>query len=150
MTYKAISTLDSTFGYKNEQYINFGWASAKIDDLANFIPARLSLLLIPLAAIFMDASPSGALRICWRDHRKHASPNSGFPEAAFAGALGVQLGGPLFRKGIPSATPFLGEPLQPLERKHIVKANILLFVFTLMAAFAFDAGYFLFQVISTL
>jgi adenosylcobinamide-phosphate synthase len=149
MTYKAISTLDSTFGYKNEQYINFGWASAKIDDLANYIPARLSLLLIPLAALFTDSSPSGALRICWRDHHKHASPNSGFPEAAFAGALGVQLGGPLLRKGIPTSTPFLGDPLQPLERKHIVKANTLLFTFTLMAAFAFDAGYFLFQVIKT-
>jgi len=145
MTYKAISTLDSTFGYKNEQYFNFGWASAKIDDLANFIPARLSLLLIPLSTIFTDASPSGALRICRRDHHKHASPNSGFPEAAFAGALGVQLGGPLLRKGIPTSTPLLGDPLQPLERKHIVKANILLFAFTLMATFTFDAVYFLIQ-----
>jgi adenosylcobinamide-phosphate synthase len=66
-------------------------------------------------------------------------------EAAFAGALGVQLGGPLFRQGVPSATPLLGEPLQPLESKHIAKANMLLFAFTLTAAFAFDAGYFLVQ-----
>jgi adenosylcobinamide-phosphate synthase len=143
MTYKAISTLDSTFGYKNEKYIDFGWASAKIDDLANYIPARLSLLLIPLASLFTDSSPLGAWRMCWRDSRKHASPNSGFPESAFAGALGVQLGGPLMRHGQPTSTPLIGEPLQPLEQKHIIKANVLLIAFTLIATIAFDAVYFL-------
>jgi adenosylcobinamide-phosphate synthase len=143
MTYKAISTLDSTFGYKNEKYIDFGWASAKIDDLANYIPARLSLLLIPLASLFTDSSPFGAWRMCWRDSRKHASPNSGFPESAFAGALGVQLGGPLMRHGQPASTPLIGEPLQPLEQKHIIKANVLLISFTLIASIAFDAVYFL-------
>ena len=143
MTYKAISTLDSTFGYKNEKYIDFGWASAKIDDAANYIPARLSLLLIPLASLFTDSSPFGAWRMCWRDSRKHASPNSGFPESAFAGALGVQLGGPLMRHGQPASTPLIGEPLQPLEQKHIIKANVLLISFTLIASIAFDAVYFL-------
>ena len=143
MTYKAISTLDSTFGYKNEKYIDFGWASAKIDDMANYIPARLSLLLIPLASLFTDSSPWGAWRMCWRDSRKHASPNSGFPESAFAGALGVQLGGPLMRHGQPTSTPLIGEPLQPLEQKHIIKANVLLIAFTLIATIVFDAVYFL-------
>ena len=145
MTYKAISTLDSTFGYKNEKYIDFGWASAKIDDLANYIPARLSLLLIPLASVFTDSSPIGAWRMCWRDARKHASPNSGFPESAFAGALGVQLGGPLMRHGQPTATPFIGDSVQPLEVKHILKANVLLISFTLIATIAFDAVYFFAQ-----
>jgi len=145
MTYKAISTLDSTFGYKNEKYIHFGWASARIDDAANYIPARLSLLLIPLASVFTDSSPIGAWRMCWRDSRKHASPNSGFPESAFAGALGVQLGGPLMRHGQPTSTPLIGEPLQDLEQKHIVKANVLLISFTLIATIVFDAVYFLVQ-----
>ena len=149
MTYKAISTLDSTFGYKNEKYIDFGRASAKIDDAANYIPARLSLLLIPLASVFTDSSPLGAWRMCRRDSRKHASPNSGFPESAFAGALGVQLGGPLMRHGQPTATPLIGDPLQPLERIHILKANVLLIAFTLIATIVFDAVYFIVDICVT-
>jgi adenosylcobinamide-phosphate synthase len=119
LTYKAISTLDSTFGYKNERYFQFGWASARIDDLAAWIPARMTLPFIALAAALTGLHPRLALRCGLRDGRKHASPNSGISEAASAGALGIQLGGPLYRQGQLSQAPLLGESLEPLEKRHI-------------------------------
>lgn len=137
MVYKTVSTLDSTFGYKNKRYIDFGWASARIDDAANYIPARLSLALIPLGALLTGASASEAWRIGVRDARKHASPNSGHSEAAFAGALNVQLGGPLFRHGKAAFAPLLGDLEQPLARDHIRQANALLFAVTGVAALLF-------------
>src|SRR5262249_32184662 len=88
--YKAINTLDSTVGYQNEQYREFGWASARAGDFANWLPARLPWLLLALAA---GRRAGAALRSGWRDGRKHPSPNSAWGEAAVAGALGVQLGG---------------------------------------------------------
>ncbi|MGO9569338.1 MAG: adenosylcobinamide-phosphate synthase CbiB, partial [Desulfomonilaceae bacterium] len=91
MAYKAVNTLDSTFGYKNDRYLEFGWASAKLDDIANFIPARLTALLVPAAAMFLLHSPGRSLRIFLRDRLKHPSPNAGQAEAAVAGALGIQL-----------------------------------------------------------
>jgi adenosylcobinamide-phosphate synthase len=132
LTYKAISTLDSTFGYKNERYFYFGWASARIDDLAAWIPARLTLPFISLAAALTGLHPWLALRYGLRDGRKHSSPNSAISEAASAGALGVQLGGPLSRHGIPVDTPLLGESLEPLQRHHIVTAIRLMLVTALL------------------
>jgi adenosylcobinamide-phosphate synthase len=120
LTYKAISTLDSTFGYKNERYLYFGWASARIDDLAAWIPARLTLPFISLAAAFTGLHPWLALRYGLRDGGKHASPNSAISEAASAGALGVQLGGPLYRQGLSWEAPLLGESMEPLQRHHIL------------------------------
>jgi adenosylcobinamide-phosphate synthase len=120
LTYKAISTLDSTFGYKNERYFHFGWASARIDDVAAWIPARLTLPFISVAAALTGLHPWLALRYGLRDGGKHSSPNSGISEAASAGALGVQLGGPLFRQGHLWEAPLLGERLEPLERHHIL------------------------------
>lgn len=137
MIYKAASTLDSTFGYKNERYLYFGWASARIDDVANFIPARLTLPLIALAAALMGLRGGGAWRVGLRDRHKHASPNSGIPESAMAGALGVQLGGLLHRNGKPVEMPRLGEPLAPLERRHIVQVNTLMLLTAGLAAAAF-------------
>lgn len=93
LAYKAVNTLDSMVGYKNERYLEFGWASARFDDLANYIPARLTGLLMVLAAPICALSGPGAWRIMRRDCRNHSSPNSGYPEAAAAGALGVKLGG---------------------------------------------------------
>jgi adenosylcobinamide-phosphate synthase len=122
LTYKAISTLDSTFGYRNERYLYFGWASARIDDVAAWVPARLTLPFISLAAAFTGLHPWLALRCGLRDGGKHASPNSGISEAASAGALRVQLGGPLIREGRLSQAPLLGENLQPLQRRHISAA----------------------------
>jgi adenosylcobinamide-phosphate synthase len=137
MAYKAVNTLDSTFGYKNERYAEFGWASARIDDLANFIPARLTVPLIAMAAAFLGFRPADSLRVCLRDGRKHPSPNSGLSESAFAGALGIQLGGPLFRRGSPVKMPFLGEPIFGLDPSHIRKANALMFVTLALASILF-------------
>ncbi len=108
--FKAVSTLDSMVGYRNAKYRHFGWASARLDDLAALIPARLAWLLIGLAAWIAGERPRNALRIGWRDGRKHPSPNAGWGEAAMAGALGIQLGGPATYGGVPGFKPLLGEP----------------------------------------
>jgi adenosylcobinamide-phosphate synthase len=104
-------------GYKNEKYLDFGWASARFDDLANWIPARLTGLLMVLAAPLARLSPVQAWWIMVRDGRNHSSPNSGIPEAATAGALGVQLGGTNRYFGKPVAKPTIGDALQPLSRQ---------------------------------
>jgi adenosylcobinamide-phosphate synthase len=92
--YKAINTADSMIGHRDERYREFGWASARLDDVVNLIPARLSALLIAAAAPFARAEAGPALKAALRDAMKHDSPNAGWPEAAFAGALGISLGGP--------------------------------------------------------
>jgi adenosylcobinamide-phosphate synthase len=119
LAYKAVSTLDSMVGYKNEKYLNFGWASARLDDLANFIPARISALLLPAASFLTGKDGLNSWRIVLRDGRKNPSPNSGIPEAAIAGALKVQLGGVNFYKSMPFAEPFIGDNLNTLEAGHI-------------------------------
>lgn len=136
IVYKSINTLDSTFGYKNEKYINFGWCSAKIDDLANWAPARITALLIAAAALLSGLGPGRAVLIMRRDGRLHASPNSGLSEAAMAGALGIQLGGPVWRKGKLDPMPFMGDPVNPIERALIPKANGLMFTATAVAVIA--------------
>lgn len=93
LAYKAVNTLDSMVGYRNDRYLEFGWASARLDDLANWLPARLTGGLMVAAAWLLRLRAADAWRVMLRDARKHASPNAGFPEAAAAGALGVQLGG---------------------------------------------------------
>ena len=93
MVYKAVNTMDSMFGYKNDTYLEFGWAAARLDDVANFIPARLSGLAVILAAFALGLDWRRAARIFFRDRLRHSSPNSAHTEAAVAGALGVQLGG---------------------------------------------------------
>jgi adenosylcobinamide-phosphate synthase len=113
--YKAINTLDSMVGYRNERYVRFGWASARADDVANFIPARLTWLLMTLAAFLSGKDGRSAFRIGWRDSRKHPSPNAAWPEATMAGALGVQLGGPSTYLGRVSDKPRLGDPGEPLS-----------------------------------
>jgi adenosylcobinamide-phosphate synthase len=111
--YKAVNTLDSMVGYRNARYLHFGWASARIDDLANYLPARLTYFLLCCAAALLERRGFDALRIGWRDSRKHPSPNSGWAEAAMAGALGVLLGGPSRYGGILSEKPCLGEAGRP-------------------------------------
>ena len=117
-TYKAINTMDSMVGYKNERYRHFGWAAARLDDIANYVPARISGLMI-VASVFIVALlintrnafllTGRSWKIMLRDGKKHASPNSGVPEAAMAGALGVRLGGPSSYGGVISAKPFIGD-----------------------------------------
>jgi adenosylcobinamide-phosphate synthase len=111
LTYKAINTLDSMVGYKNDKYRYFGWASARLDDLSNYIPARISGILIVLSsALFFQSlqKARSSFMAMYRDGNKHSSPNSGYPEAAIAGALGVRLGGPLMYNGVLVEKPFIG------------------------------------------
>jgi adenosylcobinamide-phosphate synthase len=115
LAYKAVNTLDSMVGYKNDRYLLFGRASARCDDLANWLPARLTGLLLVLAAPLARLSMKGAWQMMRRDGRNHSSPNSGIPEAAVAGALGVQLGGTNFYFGRPVIKPTIGEPLHPIS-----------------------------------
>jgi adenosylcobinamide-phosphate synthase len=137
MAYKAASTLDSMIGYRNERYIDFGRTAAKIDDGANWIPARLSTPIIAAAAALTGQRAGDARRIARRDGGKHMSPNAGIAEAAFAGALGVQLGGVMQRRGKPVELPTLGDPLVPLARGHILAANRMMFAATAIAAAVF-------------
>ena len=123
LTYKAINTLDSMVGYKNERYRYFGTCSAKLDDLANFLPARISALLLIAAAPAGGGERKRAWSIWRRDRRKHASPNSAQTESAVAGALGVQLAGPAFYFGQRVEKPTLGDPLRPIEPEDIRRAN---------------------------
>jgi adenosylcobinamide-phosphate synthase len=112
MVYKAINTLDSMVGYKNEKYENFGWAAARLDDIANYVPARITGLFIVLSSALFSGSLKTALnsfRTMLRDGRKHSSPNSGVPEAAMAGAVGVMLGGPSFYGGVLVEKPWIGQ-----------------------------------------
>ena len=137
MLYKAINTLDSTFGYKNERYLEFGWASARLDDLANFIPARLTALFIPVAAAVLGLSPLNSLKILMRDRKKHPSPNSGMSEAAMAGAMKVQLGGFNHYFGKPSFRPTMGDPVRSLEKEDIRRVNALMMATFLITAVIF-------------
>jgi adenosylcobinamide-phosphate synthase len=125
LAYKAVSTLDSTFGYKDVRYLRFGWAAARLDDAVNYVPARLTVPLISIASAFLGFFPGRAIRICVRDGRAHASPNAGLSEAAVAGALGVQLGGVNHYGGEPVATPYLGDATRPLRRRDLLRVNAL-------------------------
>lgn len=112
--FKAVNTLDSMVGYKNERYREVGWASARLDDLLNLVPSRLTGLLMALAAVPLRLNVCGALRIMWRDGRKPKSPNAGIPEAAVAGALDIRLGGPAVYFGTRVEKPTLGDDDRPV------------------------------------
>ncbi len=119
LAYKAINTLDSMVGYRNQRYIDFGRFSARLDDAANFIPARLSSLLMVLASMILGYNWREAYRICRRDGGKHPSPNSGLPEAATAGALGVRLGGQARYGGKISEKPCIGDRLRSIDARVV-------------------------------
>jgi adenosylcobinamide-phosphate synthase len=128
MAYRAVNTMDSMLGHKDDKYLRFGWASARLDDIANYLPARISALLIPVAAFFCGYSPVRSIKIAIRDGRKHESPNSGISEAAMAGALGVQLGGPSSYQGEIIAKPFIGDAHNQLTLSTINGAIKIMFV----------------------
>ncbi len=123
MAYRAANTLDSMVGYKNEKYLQLGWASARFDDIANFIPARLTAILLVGVSWVLKLNGKGAIQGILRDARKHPSPNSGFTEAGVAGALGIQLGGLNFYQGIPSQRATMGIPTRPLRSADILTTN---------------------------
>ncbi len=122
IAYKMINTLDSMVGYKNNQYIFFGKASARLDDIANLIPARLSVPVIALAAEILGKTGKRSFMTAVREGANHASPNSGYSEAAFAGALGVKLSGPNVYHGKVVNKPFIGTAFGDVKRIHILKA----------------------------
>ena len=128
MAYKAASTLDSMVGYKNAKYIKFGWASARLDDVLNFIPARITaFVLLPAAAFVCRMSARNSFRIALRDRLKHSSPNSAHAEAAVAGALGCRLGGPSKYFGAIVDKPFIGDELKKIDKEDIVKSVKLMY-----------------------
>ena len=137
LTYKAINTMDSMLGYKNEKYLYFGRVPAKLDDVANYIPSRLAGLLWVAAAALTGNSARGAWKIWRRDRRRHASPNSAQTESACAGALGVQLAGPAYYFGEYYAKPTIGDALRPIEPEDILRANQMMYV---ASAFALAWG----------
>ncbi|KEF38977.1 cobalamin biosynthesis protein CobD [Schinkia azotoformans MEV2011] len=121
MAYRATNTLDSMIGYKNEKYKDLGWASARLDDILNFIPARITGLLLIVASLLLRLDAKKALTIIIRDAKLHPSPNSGIPESAVAGALQIQLGGTNYYKGIPSHRAVMGDSHRPLQADDILK-----------------------------
>ncbi|MDP3260655.1 MAG: adenosylcobinamide-phosphate synthase CbiB [Thermodesulfovibrionales bacterium] len=155
MAYKAINTLDSMVGYKNDKYIHFGWAAARLDDIANYIPARITGWLIVASAflvtLFKNTRHSllvnrHSLRTMLRDGRKHLSPNSGMPEAAMAGALGIRMGGPSAYGGIVIEKPYIGNVrTEDYSRASeqaitIVKASSVLGIATAIAVLFLKGG----------
>ena len=107
--YKAVSTLDSMVGYPNRKYLNFGWASAKLDDILNYLPSRITRFIMPVAVSILGKDGRGAFRLAFDQAGNHPSPNSGIPEAVMAGALGIRLGGVNYYGGQKSVRPFMGE-----------------------------------------
>ena len=128
LTYKAINTMDSMLGYKNEKYLYFGRIPAKLDDAANYLPSRLAALLWVAAAAFTHNDAKGAWKIWRRDRRRHASPNSAQTESACAGALGVQLAGPAYYFGQYYPKLTIGDALRPIEPEDILRANQMMYV----------------------
>ncbi|NVM23347.1 MAG: cobalamin biosynthesis protein CobD [Desulfobacterales bacterium] len=128
MAYKMVNTLDSMIGYKNERYKKFGWFAARLDDAANFIPARMSAIVISLAAPLVRRSCMRTMKTALKDGRKHLSPNAGIPEAAFAGALGIRLGGPNFYEGRLIEKPYIGQAIRPVAMEDIKTATSLMLV----------------------
>lgn len=147
MAYKMVNTLDSMIGYKNDRYLHFGRFAARMDDLANFIPARLSVPFIALAAQLLDGRGRAAADIARRDGRAHASPNAGYPEAAFAGALGLWMGGPNDYHGRRVNKPIIGNGLSDARPVHIQQACRLMLVASLLFFMAAAAATLLQQAV---
>ena len=133
LTYKAINTMDSMLGYKNEKYLYFGRVPAKLDDAANYIPSRLAGLLWVAASALTGNSARGAWKIWRRDRRRHASPNSAQTESACAGALGVQLAGPAYYFGQYYPKLTIGDALRPIEPEDILRANRMMYAESILA-----------------
>lgn len=126
IVYRAINTCDSMVGYKNEKYESFGWASARLDDVVNWIPSRITGSLMLFGHRPEHMSRKKAWNILFRDAKKHPSPNSGWLEAAVASLLGVQLGGVNYYQGIISHRAEMGERVVALKKEHIIKTNKIL------------------------
>ena len=141
MGFKAASTLDSMVGYLDEKYRDIGWSSAKLDDVLNYIPARICGWLMCIGAFFVKLDGKNAIRIMKRDHANHLSPNCAWSESAAAGAMHIQLGGTHTYFGKVVEKPTIGDDDRPVEKRDILRANRLLYVSSaLMAGIAALAG----------
>ncbi len=138
MTYKAINTFDSMVGYKNEKYMDFGKFSAKLDDVANFIPARITGILIVIASMILGYDYKNSLKIFIRDRKNHSSPNSGHAEAGVAGALGVQFGGRVSYFGKEVDKPVIGDKIKDFELEDIKKNIKIMYVASFLSLIVFS------------
>ena len=130
--YRAVNTLDSMVGYKNDKYLYFGRVSARLDDVANYIPARITGLLFVLAALILKLDWHNSWRMLRRDASKHPSPNGGWAEASVAGALRIRLGGYNSYFGRESFRAYMGEPYEELGAKHILGCTRLMYTATVL------------------
>jgi len=135
--YKGINTMDSMLGYKNDKYLYFGRIAAKLDDVANYIPARISGWLMVAGTVFTGMDTKNAAKIYKRDRRNHASPNSAQTEAAMAGALDVQLAGNAYYFGKLYEKPTIGDPIRPVEPEDIKRANRLMYAASILGVVVF-------------
>lgn len=143
MAYKAINTLDSTVGYKNDKYYYLGFASAKIDDIANYIPARLGVLLLSLGSLVIGFNFKDALKIGIRDRKNHKSPNCAFSEGAVSGALGIQLGGTNVYFGKEVYKPTIGDKKREIEIEDIGRTNKIMYSSSIISIVIFTFLYYL-------
>lgn len=147
MAYKAINTLDSTVGYKNEKYLHIGFASAKIDDIANYIPSRISVILFTIGNFFLGSDYKNCFKISIRDRKNHKSPNCAFSEGAVAGALGIQLGGTNVYFGETVYKPTIGDKTREIEVEDIARTNKILYATSLTSMLVFTLFYVLIYMI---
>jgi adenosylcobinamide-phosphate synthase len=132
VAYRAVNTMDSMLGYKNEKYLYFGKAAARLDDLANFIPARITAILFLASALILNLDFKNAFKMLVRDANKHPSPNGGYAEATVAGALNVQLGGLNYYFGVPHFRAYMGDPNESLQASHILAAIRMMYTATII------------------
>ena len=132
VAYRAVNTMDSMLGYKNERYLYFGRVAARLDDVANFIPARITAALFIAAALVLNLDFKNAFAMMRRDASKHPSPNGGYAEATVAGALNIRLGGINSYFGVPSFRAYMGDPNESLQAPHILLAIRLMYTATII------------------
>jgi adenosylcobinamide-phosphate synthase len=137
MAYKAVNTLDSMIGYRTDRYLYFGKFAARLDDVANFIPARLTALFMVIATFLVRLDAGLALRILRRDRANHLSPNAGYPESALAGALGIRLGGPSVYFGKEVSKPTMGDDFTPVNIDMLKEGRSLCLVTALLSLATF-------------
>lgn len=137
--YKGVNTLDSMVGYKNDKFMDYGWASARFDDLLNYIPSRVTGPIIVLAAFLLGYDYKNSFRVLKRDCRNHSSPNSGFSEAPVAGALNIQLGGRVSYFGVIHNKPTMGDQNETLAVGHIDKTFKVMFLSSFLSLLIFSA-----------
>ena len=140
LVFKTISTLDSMVGYRRDHYLLFGRPAARLDDLANFLPARLSLIILSLGAVFSGEKVWAGWKISWRDRLKHLSPNAGHAESFVAGALGIRLGGPTVYQEEIVEKPWLGDGDEEVGPQHIRRCCRLIYRSSCLALLLFSAS----------